>query len=489
MDRNAYAAPAVDDDDTEPPGATNSHIRALLGGHPEPAVHAYGDVSTLDDAAGVSGERAALLSPGTCVAGKYVICDILGTGGSAVVYAAEQVNLRRVVAFKLHPARGALASVLLQRFEREAQLLARVHHENVVAVFDAGRMPDGSPYLVAQLVHGDSLATRLRSAGPLPVREAVDLARQVLHALIALGHAGITHRDVKPDNIVIDRLPDSRTVLKLVDFGIAKEADDEASRTVDQMVGTPGYMPPEQVRGEGIDARSDIYALGATLYEMLTGRPPHMGETVEEVAMATLFDSIAPPRALRPDCPEGLARIVMRALAKDPSERFASAREMESAFDRWQASQGPHTGLALAAAHDDIEDTLRLHMRSARRRRSHGRTRGLAALACLGMLSFLATLQVLQSPTAQLPAQVTALALQATELGHELAEHASAGVTDLLARARTSTLLSQANASAAELVTRVRSSVQHLLDACRRSAQTWDGVPDAGLQGSSSRGR
>jgi serine/threonine protein kinase len=475
MNRNAYAAPAVDDDKTEPRRATESHVRALPETLPEPEAHAHGHGSSVAGAPGTSERPAALLSPGTCVAGKYVICDVLGTGGLAVVYAAEQINLRRVVAFKLYPARGALASALLQRFEREAQLLARVHHENVVAVFDAGRMPDGSPYLVVQRLHGDSLATRLRTDGPLPVTEAVDLTRQALHALIALGDAGITHRDVKPDNIVLDRQPDGGTVLKLVDFGIAKEAHDEASRAVDQMVGTPGYMPPEQVHGEGIDARSDLYALGATLYEMLTGCTPHTGDTVEAVAMATLFGSISPLRELRPDCPEGLVQIVVRALARDPSERFASAREMKSALDRWLADRGPRTSLAPALAYDDIEDAPRLPIRSTLRRRPRKRLRkrGLAAVTCVGAFAFWATSQALHvySPTVELPRQVTAMALQASELAtRDLAPQA---------RALASTLAARTGARATELLARVRSSAHEVLEVYRRSAPAWGGVRDS----------
>jgi serine/threonine protein kinase len=493
MDRNADAAAAVDHDEAAPSTAADSHVRALRPARPESEARADGLAPTLDDTAGAdtagASERpAALLSPGTCVAEKYVICDVLGTGGSAVVYAAEQINLRRVVAFKLHPARGALASLLLSRFEREAELLARVHHENVVAVFDAGRMPDGSPYLVVQRLQGDSLATRLREAGPLPVTEAVDFTRQVLDALIALSDAGIIHRDVKPDNIVLDRLPDDRTVLKLVDFGIAKEAHDEASRALDQMVGTPGYMPPEQVHGEGIDARSDLYALGATLYEMLTGCTPHSGETVEEVSMATLFGSIAPPGKLRADCPEGLAQIAMRALAKDPSERFASAREMKSALERWQEDESPGASLALARAQDDSDDTLRLRIRARSRPRPRGRLgqRGLAALACVAAFAFFATQGALPvESTAQLSGGVTALAgdlapldlaLQARDHANALAAGTSTFATELVTEVRSSDLLARTNTAAAELLTRTRNFAYDLLEVYRQAAPAWSGM-------------
>jgi serine/threonine protein kinase len=507
MDRKAYAAAAVDDASNELGSVAESQVRSLPEALSEGEACAEGHVSTFDDATGASEQRAALLSPGTCVAGKYILCDVLGTGGSAVVYAAEQVSLKRVVAFKLYPARGALASTLLQRFEREAQLLARIHHENVVAVFDAGRMPDGSPYLVVQRLHGDTLATRLGAAAPLPVTEAVDVTRQVLNALAALSEAGVTHRDVKPDNIVLDRLPDGRTVLKLVDFGIAKEAHDEASRELDEMVGTPGYMAPEQVRGESIDARCDLYALGATLYEMLTGQTPHTGDTVHQVAMATLFGTIPPLQALRADCPEDLAQIVMRALAREPSDRFASACEMKSALDRWQAVQGPssspgpapeqhdteagpHVSLEPAHEQHDIEDTLRIYTPNAPRRRSRSglRARGIAAIACLAALGALVLSQVLHgdSPAEGAAEAVTALALQASDLApleltlpqasalaNALVARSSAWAAGLLTEARTSALLARSSAWAAELSIWARTFTHEMLDAARRSAPAW----------------
>jgi serine/threonine protein kinase len=505
MDRKACAAAAVGDDSNELGSVAESQIRSLPEALPEGELRAQDYVSS-DDPPGASEQRAALLSPGTCVAGKYILCDVLGTGGSAVVYAAEQVNLKRVVAFKLYPARGAQASTLLQRFEREAQLLARIHHENVVAVFDAGRMPDGSPYLVVQCLHGDTLATRMRAAAPLPVMEAVDVTRQVLNALSALSEAGVTHRDVKPDNIVLDRLPDGRTVLKLVDFGIAKQAHDDASRELDEMVGTPGYMAPEQVRGENIDARCDLYALGATLYEMLSGQTPHTGDTVHQVAMATLFGTIPPLQALRTDCPEDLAQIVMRALARDPSDRFASAGQMKSALDRWQAAQGrpspepaheqhdveegPRPSLEPAHEQHDIEDTLRIYTPNIPRRRSRrGRSgRAIAALACLAALGALVLSQAHHgdSPAKGAAEVVTALALQASELApleltlprasalaNGLAARASAWAGGLLAQARSSALLARTSAWAAELSIWARALTHELLDVARRSMPPW----------------
>jgi hypothetical protein len=259
------------------------------------------------------------------------------------------------------------------------------------------------------------------------------------------------------------------------------------------MVGTPGYMAPEQVRGDSIDVRCDLYALGATLYEMLTGRTPHTGDTVHGVAMATLFGTIPPLRALRADCPENLAQIVMRALGREPSDRFASAREMKRALDHWQADQAPRTSLEPAPGREDVEDTLRIRVPNAARRPPRGKTRlrALAAVTCLAAVGAFALSQglLVQSPNTAVTGRVTALALQASELApFELAVHQASAVTSalvarssaaaagLLAEARTSALVARSSASAAELLSHVRTSAQELLQSARRSAPAWVGV-------------
>ncbi|HEX6242736.1 MAG TPA: serine/threonine-protein kinase, partial [Polyangiales bacterium] len=359
MDGVASKAPEVEAAGSEPDLSAHTGIRSIAPLLPERRELGAGSAASLpaarDSGAGVS--AAQLLSPGTCVDGKYIICDVLGTGGSATVYAAEQVGLKRVVAFKLYPLGAETSPALRERFEREAELLARVQHENVVAVFDSGRLDDGSPYLVVQRLQGQSLASHLASAGPLPLEEAVELALQVANALAALGAAGITHRDVKPDNLVLDPLPDGRTLVKLVDFGIALSDELEGAGSSEGLMGTPHYMAPEQVSGAPIDARCDQYALGATLYEMLTGRTPHNGESLSELARAIMFAPITPVRALRPDCPAALEAIIMRALAREPRDRFASARALKQALEGWRARD---VAPALGPKGAQLEDTLRV---------------------------------------------------------------------------------------------------------------------------------
>lgn len=342
-----------------------------------------------------------ILTPGTCIGGKYVLGEVLGMGGSAVVYDAEQVGLKRRVAFKVYPIREGTDPTFVERFQREARLLSRVHHENVIAAFDAGTLSDGSPFLVVQRMRGGSLATRLQS-GPLPIDEVVELAVQVLHALCALSQAGIVHRDVKPDNLMFHRGADEIPVIKLVDFGVATHVDALADDPMGpgELVGTPHYMSPEQMRGEPVDPRTDLYALGATLYQMLTGHTPHRGETLEEVANATLFAPIAPIRSLRVDCPPLLERMVLKALARERECRYEDATEMRKELERWDATRRslplPQAPLhhwqfesasldsTRAAAARAVLSTQRA--RDARSVRTVGRGLFLAAVACLAGL-------------------------------------------------------------------------------------------------------
>jgi serine/threonine protein kinase len=464
MDRIANAAPCVVDASQarlRSDFGEETGVRAIAGILPESERDTYDPREA--DACEPSQARPLLLAPGTCVDGKYIICDVLGMGGAAVVYAAEQVGLKRVVAFKLYGAEAGMGTELVERFQREAELLARVHHENVVAVFDSGRMPDGSPYLVVQRLSGESLATRL-AEGALPVPEAVALTRQALHALVALADAGITHRDVKPDNLVLDRLPDGRTVLKLVDFGIAKDTAPSASADgLEALVGTPHYMAPEQVRGAAVDARADLYALGATLYEMLTGRPPHMGETLNDLATATLFDPISPVRELRGDCPEALERLVMRALARDPAERFASAREMLSALDGWEAAERAAAERRVVLRLSPDDDTLRLPTRRPERSPLRVRVRNLGLsllipLAAVGVLSVSRELR--EQPAAP---QATASSVEASDspvATLALQSGAFAGAIVVETRDAALELLRSAQRAAVQLVDFVRHSGQ-----------------------------
>jgi serine/threonine-protein kinase len=263
---------------------------------------------------------------------------------------------------------------------------------------------------------------------------------------------------------VFDRLPDGRTLLKLVDFGIAKEQVDDASHVLEDMVGTPRYMAPEQVRGERIDARCDLYALGVVLYEMLTGRTPHDGESVLEIARATLFAPITPVSELRADCPPALSALVMKALARDPAERFQSARAMLARLAELEPVAESAPLAAARAACDQFADTLRLPSFGSR---AHPRLRRLkrgsiVAVTCLAALGCLALASELDARSRAQPA--TALA-QGTSIP-TFALQADAGAA--------LSALNSAGAGSVALLSQVRASAQQLLRSVRGEGEAQD---------------
>jgi serine/threonine-protein kinase len=258
------------------------------------------------------------------IAGRYRLGALLGAGGMARVVAAHDLRLERPVAVKLAPASG-IDRAGRERFVREARSSAGFSHPNAVAVFDAGEA-DGYLYLVMELVDGPSVATRLTEHGPLDVDEALTITSDVLAALGAAHAAGIIHRDVKPGNILLG----PGGAVKLADFGIAKRLGDISADLTGtgQFIGTPKYLAPEQVAGEPVTAATDLYAAGVVLFEMLAGHPPYEGDTPIATAIAHRDAPIPDVRRVRPDVPGHVAAAVTRAMAKDPTERFASAEQM-----------------------------------------------------------------------------------------------------------------------------------------------------------------
>jgi tetratricopeptide (TPR) repeat protein len=287
-----------------------------------------------------AGAGAQRLAPGSVVAGRYVIRGELGRGGFAVVYDAEHLGLGRTLAVKVVHLDDDMPVELLARARREARNAALVRHPNILEVFDTGGLDDGSPFLVMERIEGETLSKRIERSG-LTIPAIVETGKQLLLALEALAAHSIIHRDVKSENVMLHDGGDGRLVVKLVDFGISKRItpDSPASLTRDGcLVGTPCYMSPEQVRGESIDSRTDIYGAGAVLYEALAGRPPHDHAGVPEVMLATLNDPVPAIRSLRADCPEELERIVLKALAKAPEDRYPSATAMRVALEQVAAT-------------------------------------------------------------------------------------------------------------------------------------------------------
>jgi eukaryotic-like serine/threonine-protein kinase len=275
------------------------------------------------------------LAPGTRL-GSYEIVSALGAGGMGEVYRARDAALRRDVAVKVLPVAFAHDEERLRRFAQEAQAAAALNHPNILAIFQVGQH-DEAPFIVSELLAGETLRDRLRE-GALPVRKAVDYAVQTARGLAAAHEKGIIHRDLKPENIFIT--DDGRA--KILDFGIAKlvaaeDAADGATVSAQTasgtVLGTIGYMSPEQVRGQAVDTRADIFSFGAILYEMLSGRGPFKKDTAPDTITAVLREDPPELAAAERGFPPALERIVKRCLEKNPPERFQSARDLAFALE------------------------------------------------------------------------------------------------------------------------------------------------------------
>ena len=266
--------------------------------------------------------------------GQYRLRKRIGGGGMGEVYLAEHQLLKRPCAIKLIRPEGLAEPNVLERFEREVQLTATLSHPNTVEVFDYGRTEDGTYYYVMEYLPGLSLGDLVERHGPLPPARAVYLLRQVCGALGEAHAAGLIHRDVKPSNIFAARRGGMDDVAKLLDFGLVRPVAPRAAHLSGegQILGTPRFMSPEQARGRELDARSDIYSLGAVAYYLLTGRPPFDEDDGIGVMIAHARDPVVPPSQVRSGIPADLEQVVLRCLAKDPADRFPDAQRLERAL-------------------------------------------------------------------------------------------------------------------------------------------------------------
>lgn len=275
------------------------------------------------------------LRPGTVLGGRYELRYVLGRGGSSVVYAARDEQ-GADVAVKLLDPEPEHRVIERQRLLREARLTRSLRHRSIVTVRDAGELPDGRAYLVMERLRGRTLADRMTGLFWMPIDEALAIAGQLLEALDCAHEVGIVHRDVNPANIVL--LDGEEGGMKLIDFGIGRDLGNPQSRVTqpDVVVGTLGYMAPEALLGDEPSVYSDIYGAGATIYEMLTGCPPHRirAGDVRSVLCAMLEPVEAVDR-VRPAVPPALAEGVMCALSNRPPDRHSSIREMAQACDLW----------------------------------------------------------------------------------------------------------------------------------------------------------
>jgi serine/threonine-protein kinase len=273
------------------------------------------------------------------------------------VFLAEHALLKRPCALKQIKGSANSDPLALARFEREVQSSARLAHPNTIEIFDYGHTVDGTFYYVMEYLRGMSMADLLRECGPLPPGRVVYLFRQVCAGLAEAHGLGMVHRDLKPANVFVAVRGGESDVAKVLDFGLVKLTGDPGAAvlTTDLMVsGTPLFMAPEQATGEGLlDARADLYALGAVMYSALTGRPPFEGNSPFAVMMAHARDPVTPPRAVRPDVPADLERIVLRCLAKRPEDRFPSSKALGEALAACSCAGewGPHRAEVWWEAH------------------------------------------------------------------------------------------------------------------------------------------
>ncbi len=274
-----------------------------------------------------------MVAAGETVLGRYVIEDLLGEGGMGKVYRARHATLGLPVAVKVMQRHER--PDLVERFEREAQLMSRVQHPNVVRVLDYGLLEEGAPCLVMEVLEGEALETRLVRRVSLPWRESLGLIRALLEGLGAIHAAGVVHRDLKPSNVFLARGDQGAEVVKLIDFGIARPIDDGPRLTrAGQILGTPEYMAPEQLLGAPADFRSDIYTAALLLYEMLSGQLPYVTDDLSELLMRVGNPAptvVVPGRMPRP--PRELVEVLMLALSLDTKQRPVTAGDFIAQLD------------------------------------------------------------------------------------------------------------------------------------------------------------
>ncbi len=275
--------------------------------------------------------------------GKYRLEQLIAHGGMGSVYRATHLQLDRPVAIKILRPEFLTDAKVVERFNREARAAARLKHPNIIAVYDFGVLPaDGGAYLVMEFIAGRSLREemRLQTArhGQMRWERAVALIQQACAGIEAAHRHGIIHRDLKPDNIMIEADPQGGETIKVLDFGIAKLKEKEQTwqSLTDEgvFIGTPNYIAPEQCLGQAVDGRADIYSLGVILYELLTGRTPFSSSSAANVLLRHLQELPTPPRRFRPELSETLERVILRALAKSPSQRFASCAQFAEELTR-----------------------------------------------------------------------------------------------------------------------------------------------------------
>ncbi len=263
------------------------------------------------------------MSAGDVIAGRYELVELIGRGGMSSVWKAHDRLLDRTIAIKSLHEQFTQDEEYVERFRREARSVAQLSHPNIVTVIDRGE-EKGRQYIVFEYVEGENLKQLIERSGPLPVRDALLLTLQMARALGFAHERGLIHRDVKPQNVLLNE--DGQP--KMTDFGIARSVDVEGVTITGTVLGTSEYIAPEQARGQRVDALTDVYSLGVVLYELLTGRVPFQGESFVAIALRHVNEPAPSVLELRPDCPPRVGMAVERALAKRPEDRFGSMSEL-----------------------------------------------------------------------------------------------------------------------------------------------------------------
>jgi serine/threonine-protein kinase len=286
-------------------------------------------------------EETAALEEGRVIGGKYRIEKVIGQGGMGVVHAARHLERNEQVAIKV--LRPLLMNIpgMVARFLREGRAASTIESEHVARVSEVDMLPSGVPYMVMEHLEGTDLAALRRARGPIPIAEAVGYIVQACDAIAEAHALGIVHRDLKPANLFLAQREGGESTIKVLDFGISKvDSPGEQDTTVPGMtMGSPKYVSPEQMKSmHDADGRSDIWALGAILYELLAGRPPFLADDIREVCALVLHDDPPPLRSFRPDVPPELEAIVARCLRKQRQQRFASAADLADALAPFTSS-------------------------------------------------------------------------------------------------------------------------------------------------------
>jgi len=282
--------------------------------------------------AAAAASSGTMLSPGSLFAGRYEVKEVLGMGGMGVVYRAFDRELQEPVAIKtLRPEAMSTDTVALDRFKQEIRLARKIAHRNVVRTYDLGEVK-GTYYLTMEFVEGKSLKSLIEGRGRLPIPVTLTIGKQLCRALEVAHEQGVIHRDIKPQNMVVE----PSGFLKVMDFGIARLANPPKGKGLTEAgmsIGTPDYMSPEQLQGLDLDPRSDLYSAGVVLFECVSGRVPFEADTPWALIAKHLEEEAPDPRTINPEVPETLAAVILKAMGRKPEDRYQTAASMYDALD------------------------------------------------------------------------------------------------------------------------------------------------------------